>query len=88
MLKVGTAIKKPLPIRFIVLSEDNLHEVAQWVTEAGEHAFVDGKTLQLQTIEGLEPTPPGYVIIQGIRGEFYPCDPDIFYESYNITVEA
>ena len=28
--------------------------------------------------------PIGHYIIKGIKGEFYPCDPDVFKETYDI----
>lgn len=36
----------------------------------------------VQTLEGGHIVCPGDVIIQGVKGEFYPCKPDIFNETY------
>ncbi len=34
------------------------------------------------TLEGLITASPGDYIIKGIKGEFYPCKPDIFEATY------
>jgi len=34
------------------------------------------------TLEGNHIVCPGDIIIEGVRGEFYPCKPDIFTETY------
>lgn len=39
-------------------------------------------TLFIQTLEGTMEAQPKDWIIKGIKGEFYPCKPDIFEASY------
>ena len=39
----------------------------------------------IKTLEGLMRIDKGDYIIKGIKGEFYPCKPDIFKESYSIV---
>ncbi len=39
------------------------------------------KTLE-DNVSGMHHVVPGDWIIKGIKGEFYPCKPDIFAESY------
>jgi hypothetical protein len=41
----------------------------------------DGK-LYIPTLEGRMEASPGDWIIKGIKGEFYPCKPDIFAATY------
>jgi hypothetical protein len=38
--------------------------------------------LNVQTLEGLMRADVGDYIIRGVRGEFYPCKPDIFALTY------
>lgn len=38
--------------------------------------------LQIHTLEGIHTASPGDWIIQGVKGEFYPCKPDIFEQTY------
>ncbi|MBS0344328.1 MAG: hypothetical protein JSS56_27820 [Proteobacteria bacterium] len=50
---------------------------ASW---AGESA--DCGTLIIATLEGTHAASPGDWIICGVKGEFYPCKPDIFAQTY------
>lgn len=47
----------------------------------------DGAVL-IATLEGVMKASPGDWIIQGVAGEFYPCKPDIFAESYAPAVDG
>ena len=40
------------------------------------------RVLYIRTLEGVMKAEPGDWIIKGIHGEFYPCKPSIFAESY------
>lgn len=44
----------------------------------------DGKLLswRIGTLEGPHEVTPGDWIIRGVKGEFYPCKPDIFEATY------
>lgn len=39
----------------------------------------------ITTLEGTMTATPGDIIIKGVNGEFYPCKPDIFEKTYEIT---
>jgi len=41
----------------------------------------DGRLI-ISTLEGLHWADPGDFIIRGVKGEFYPCKPDVFAETY------
>lgn len=45
-----------------------------------------GAYLQILTLEGTMIASPGDWIIRGIRGEFYPCKPDIFDATYETAL--
>lgn len=38
--------------------------------------------LSIRTLEGTMTARPGDWIIKGVKGEFYPCKPDIFEATY------
>lgn len=38
--------------------------------------------IYINTLEGVMHAQPGDFILRGIQGEFYPCKPDIFAETY------
>jgi hypothetical protein len=39
--------------------------------------------LGIETLEGTMRVDKGDYIIKGVKGEFYPCKPDIFYLTYD-----
>ena len=38
----------------------------------------------IETLEGGHFVTPGDWIIKGVKGEFYPCKPDVFAETYEL----
>ena len=63
-------------------------EIAQWI-EAGGGAVEDWGVnfLAIETLEGVMHADLGDWIIRGIKGEFYPCKPDIFEATYDAVDE-
>lgn len=41
-----------------------------------------GNEIKIDTLEGIMTVSPGDYIICGIKGEIYPCKPDIFEATY------
>lgn len=41
--------------------------------------------LMIRTLEGDMAAPYGHWIIKGVAGVFYPCDPDIFEKTYELS---
>jgi len=78
--------KKPVVIEAIQFtgSESYNRMATEWGTP-----FEDGTTsndldawLTITTLEGGHKASPGDWIIKGVKGEFYPCKPDIFAMTY------
>jgi hypothetical protein len=44
--------------------------------------YTEDGTLLIQTLEGVMEARPGDWIIKGVAGEFYPCKPEIFAQTY------
>lgn len=44
--------------------------------------LVNEEGLKISTLEGRLNADVGDWIIKGIKGEFYPCKPDVFYATY------
>lgn len=42
---------------------------------------------EIKTLEGVMTARAGDYIIKGIRGELYPCKPDIFEKTYELVTE-
>ncbi len=49
---------------------------------ANKTLSMDGVDLHIETLEGRMTAYVGDWIIQGIKGELYPCKPDIFEATY------
>jgi hypothetical protein len=45
-------------------------------------AWQTDEKLYIQTLEGVMKANKGDYIIQGVKGEYYPCKPDVFKETY------
>lgn len=43
--------------------------------------------MEIETLEGTHQASQGDFIIKGIKGEFYPCKPDIFEATYEIVTQ-
>lgn len=41
--------------------------------------------LLIPTLEGNHIASPGDFIVRGVDGEYYPCKPDIFRETYDLV---
>ena len=77
--------KKPVVIQAIQFTGDNAKEIFEWI-ESFDPTLPAGvstrKELVIETLEGSMIAPPGWFIIRGVIGEFYPCDPDVFAQTY------
>jgi len=83
--------KRPIVIEAVQLHEHNLTELYNFLGITNRGSFLDcghgidptdGK-FKITTLEGVHTASMGDYIIKGIQGEFYPCKPDIFKESYD-----
>ena len=70
--------KKPVVVEAIQWTGDNTSEIMKWV---GDRAYFRD-TLCIKTLEGDHRASVRDYIIKGIKGEFYPCKPDIFEKTY------
>lgn len=69
--------KKPVVIEARQLNYANVSALALWC--GGKRA---GRTIDIETLEGTHKACQGDWIIRGVKGEFYPCKPDIFEQTY------
>lgn len=72
--------KKPVVIEAVQWTGNNVDEVFTF-GNSRVTGIVDQK-LAIHTLEGIMTADLGDYIIKGIKGEFYPCKPDIFEASY------
>jgi hypothetical protein len=68
-------------------------EMPDWLRSAIDGAQVvlstngarDYAVLAIRTLEGVMEATPGDFIIRGVKGELYPCKPDIFEATYDLV---
>lgn len=75
--------KKPVVVEAVRLNEDgrNMQEIQNFFGSfTGWHTREDG--VVIRTLEGDHLAEFGDWIIKGVKGEFYPCKPDIFEMTY------
>ncbi len=83
--------KKTVEIEAIQYTGNNNFEIRNWSNDIVYPSPVlepdeenpSGSYLQIKTLEGIMTAIPGDYIIKGVKGEFYPCKPDIFELTYD-----
>lgn len=82
--------KKPVVIEAIQFFDDaeSISLLSSFIT--GQDVVVDYKdiknpVLKIETLEGTMFANIGDYIIKGVQGEFYPCKPNIFKETYELV---
>lgn len=80
--------KKPVVIEAIQIPDDadspRWSELIRFL-DAGTAKWTGGNMrmrIEIETLEGKMLGLPGDWIIRGVKGEFYPCKPEIFYATY------
>lgn len=96
-------VKKPVVIDAVQLCWRNWNEVCEFLggiinrENAGRSVETYSETcgedapfieLTIPTLEGAHTARHGDYIIRGVAGEFYPCKPDIFRETYDLVPEG
>lgn len=79
--------KKPLVIEALRVQEPNtpteLHYFCPQARVCGVGAVGEHVWIEIDTLEGTMRANYGDWIIKGVKGEFYPCKPDIFDATYD-----
>lgn len=86
--------KKPVEIEAIRWDGLNLSDVKSFVGDACKYDYYDdgyqvgvvppSVDLFIHTLEGDMKCSKGDYIIKGVKGEFYPCKPDVFEQTYEL----
>lgn len=90
--------KLPVVIEARELTADNQQDIISWIFDyegeveilspflKREGGYTDDYAFQIKTLEGWHWAKYGDFIIKGVQGEFYPCKPDIFVETYEEAI--
>ena len=79
--------KRPVVIDALQFTRDSQVEMVKF-TEGKLYDIkiprcIDGvMTATVSTLEGTYTVTENDYVIRGVQGEYYPCKPDIFYETY------
>lgn len=82
--------KKPVEIEAIqYLPHENCREVGKFMGFDGDDMCDETENVEyaIETLEGVMMAQPGDWIIRGVKGEFYPCKPDIFEQTYEKVLD-
>jgi hypothetical protein len=63
-------------------SEASRDEILTWGDGSDTPMSVDANGITIDTLEGQHRVSVGDFVIRGVKGEFYPCKPDIFVATY------
>ena len=81
--------KRPVTIHAIQWTGENTLEVVEFCHKFQVREKVDvyqsKYKLEIETLEGTINASVGDFIIKGVKGEVYPCKPDIFNLTYEIV---
>lgn len=85
---IRTYVKKPIPVQACKWDGTNKKELKKFCGDCIDFLQVQRaegifESCSINTPEGRMTVEIGDYIIQGIKGEFYPCKPDIFVATYD-----
>ena len=75
--------KKPVVVEAEqYLGDENFNLIRSFIGNVRPLHHLGDEIIGIETLEGVMEASPGDYIIKGLRGEFYPCKPDIFKATY------
>jgi hypothetical protein len=74
--------KKPVVIDAVRYTGNNMMDVLKFTGSEEISEDFTGTAIEIKTLEGVMTAQKGDWIIKGVKGEFYPCKPDIFEATY------
>lgn len=83
--------KKPVVIdavQWCGVVKDFLNWASQFLADPTTFELGEDEVLKVKTLEGEMTAQIGDWIIRGVKGEYYPCKPDIFKATYEPVEES
>ena len=71
---------KPCEIEAVQWTGENLTDILRFANT--QNIDITSGVLIIKTLEGDMVASTGDYIIRGLRGEYYPCKPDVFHTKY------
>jgi hypothetical protein len=85
MLKILNVRKKPIVVQAVLITPDNMEELAVAFDTVNTFTSRDNTLLTVSTLEGNYQACPGNYLMIGIEGEVYPIQGDIFNKNYDVV---
>ena len=84
--------KKPVVIEAVKFTRSNWDEIKAFTNGTAHTITIEKRingiaTCIIPTLEGQHIATEGDWIIKGVKGEFYPCKPDIFESTYEEVID-
>ena len=79
--------KKPVVIETVQWNGTNMTEIANFTKNSNRYIEFEGDICRIETLEGVMTASKGDFIIKGVQGEFYPCKPEIFEQTYELITD-
>lgn len=77
--------KKPVVVKAVQFRAGEIDgEFAEYIS-AGRMRLTEAGTMLIETLEGSMEAQPGDWVVTGVKGEIYPCKPDIFERTYELA---
>lgn len=83
--------KKPVEIEAFRFGIDNMPDWFMDKVTSNEiilHFYFYKQWCEIKTLEGVMKAYEGDFIIKGVKGEIYPCKPDVFNQTYEMVGEG
>jgi hypothetical protein len=75
--------KKPVVIEAMLWDGTSVADLREFFGAFSEWGLAECEYVEIRTLEGTMTANPGDWIIKGLKGEFYPCKPEVFQISYD-----
>ena len=79
--------KKPVVIEAVQWTGQNFNECDEFCHQIMDDLYMRTAEVKIHTLEGDMTVSLNDWIIKGVKGEFYPCKPDIFEATYDKVQE-
>ena len=85
--------KKPVVIEAMQFLDnaETITNLAEFIDNQNlrvDYADPENPVIKIETMEGVMSASVGDYIIKGVQGEFYPCKPAIFEQTYEVVGES
>jgi hypothetical protein len=87
-MPVEDYVKKPVLVQAIRFDGHNDAEIAEFVGDSGWDPDDPYPSWAIQTLHGPVEALTGDWIIKGAQGDFWPCKPDVFEDSYGLALQG